>query len=53
MVFASYPQHVVDKGARLGDNCIRCNKRLTKPRSSEVAAASGVDSGKGLAYRYN
>jgi hypothetical protein len=24
----SYPQHIVDKEAKTGDNCIRCNKLL-------------------------
>ena len=25
----SYPQHIVDKEAKTGDKCIRCNKLLT------------------------
>jgi hypothetical protein len=52
-IFTSYPQHVVDKKAGAGDKCIRCNKRLTKPRSSEITAAWGTIGGKGLGYGYN
>lgn len=30
-LYGSYPQHVVDKGTRMGDKWNMCNKHLTSP----------------------